>query len=235
MISEEETHKPNKCLRIANIMGLLFAIGVHVSELAIFCILENSGKYRGTNFFMVLIACLTSCLVLASVLGIVGAYLKNRKMLISFVSFLTIYLAAGLTIGIVLLTKPDVAFPYAKSFFQNYIAVANSNVEEASRTALMFSMRTLQQSLKCCGFEGPKDFESASISCCETNTNCEADELGGCKDRILAAVETLSQVIGCTELITMVIPIIVVVCTIILIKSLKRTHKVEVKNLKFTN
>ncbi|VDO12470.1 unnamed protein product [Rodentolepis nana] len=221
---ETKTEQPTTCLRFAtgiySILSLVFAVFILVAELIFLFALHNSGKYGGSSFFMVVITCLTACLAVASILGIVGAISANRKILIWFVSFLIAFLTAGAVIGIFLLAKPDAAFPYAEQSFQNYIEIADKDGDDAYTMSVMSPMRDLQHKWECCGFNSPNDFKYPKKTCCYLGRKCNATKLEGCKQRILKVVKLLSQIIGTIDLAILVTPIIFVICTIILIKRL---------------
>ncbi|VDO14655.1 unnamed protein product [Rodentolepis nana] len=220
-----KTHQPTKCLRIAtgfySIMSLLFLVDILIVEITILILFQKSGRYGGSSIFMAVVTCFTGCLAVASILGIVGAFLSNRKIIIWFVSFSIVFLAAEAAIIIVLLAKPDFAFPYAEELFQNYIDRANEGGNnDTFQVSLMSSMRKLQTELKCCGFDGPEDFTYAILSCCQLDTYCKLERLKGCNDKILAVVELLSRTIDGLDLIILTIQIVFVTCTVILIKRL---------------
>ncbi|VDO02837.1 unnamed protein product [Rodentolepis nana] len=217
-----KTEQPTKCLRFAtgiySILSLLFAAVILVAELILHFTLQNPCKY---GFLMTVIIFLTECLAVASILGIVGAILANRKILIWFVYFLIVFLTSAAVIRIFLLAKFDAAFPYAKQSFQSYIDIANRDGDGAYRTFIVYSMRHLQQKLECCGFNGPTDFKDPNTICCYPGSECNATKLGGCKHQILKIVELMSRTIGVIDLTILVIPIIFVICTVILIKRLQ--------------
>ncbi|VDO12396.1 unnamed protein product [Rodentolepis nana] len=220
-----KTKRPTNCLRFAigiySILSLVFAGVILVVELILLVALQKSGKYGGSSFFMVVNTCLNACLAVASILGIVGAFSANRKILIWFVSFLIAFLTAGVVMAIFLLAKPDAGFPDAEQYFQNYIEIANRGGDDAYRMSMVSYMRDLQHELECCGFNDPTDFTNPTAICCYPGSECNATELDGCKYRILKVLESLSRFIGAIDLTILVIPMIFVICTIILIKRLQ--------------
>ncbi|VDO00834.1 unnamed protein product [Rodentolepis nana] len=117
--------------------------------------------------------------------------------------------------GVILIVNKDKFKPFIREFFTNAIAEIESN----PNSSLTVPIIELQDSLDCCGANGPSDWTNPVKYCCEPGEICVPTSLPGCVEKIAHELKAISIGIGASVVVLAIIEIETIVAALILAKQ----------------
>uniref|UniRef100_A0A5K3FH28 Tetraspanin n=1 Tax=Mesocestoides corti TaxID=53468 RepID=A0A5K3FH28_MESCO len=165
--------------------------------------------------------------VAIAILGFIGAWKRNRCMLLTFATFAGFLFVIELIAAVIVFVTQTQFVRLLGFALQQQISAIEDSSQGPGADDFMQALDKLQETLKCCGGVSASDWKTVPASCCPSgNKGCKDPYPVGCAEAAFDLFKGYFLASGIITILLCIVELTAVICACVLAHQYKNYEKV---------